>query len=456
MHALAEPLFIKDENAKIGPGLAESWEIAADSLSIKMKLRKDTTFHDGTPITAHDVKFSTERHANKKYKMVYSVELRKKVKNVEVIDDHNLIFHFNEDYNAFWDRFFEYFLVVPKKYIEKVGDEEYAKNPMGAGPYKWVGFKQDVWVEMEAFENHYRHVPEIKTWRMIYVPENSTRLAMLKTGEADMITPGAVHLNEIRANKDFRLVYAKNTRIVNLAFGDLVRPGKWPLQDRKVRMAVSHAIDRKTITEVILQGVAKPADSFLAPWHAGWDAIKAKPASYDPEKSKALLKEAGYPNGFDTQITITQASKRWMEAVISYLAQVGIKAKINILEQGAYTDYCFSKKTEGMIVRDAWWNSRAHPTTPIDAQLTLKAPWSCGITTKRVSDIMEEVGTLGISHPDLAKKAREMDDVIFEDMPRVNLWSLSTVIALGPRIESYQPINGFVIPTRMEFIKLKK
>jgi len=456
VHALHEPMLIKDLNAKVTPGLAQSWEVSNGGLTIKIKLRKGPTFHNGDPITAHDVKFSIERYKNEKYKMVFYKELQMKLKSIDVIDDQTIVFHFNEAYNQFWDRFFEYYTIIPKNYIEKVGDDYYAKNIVSSGPFKWVGYKQDVYIDVEAYEKHYRKVPEIKNLRFIYVVEDSTRLAMLRTGEADMMVPGPAHLNLLRKDPKFRLVQADNTRTVGLAFGDMIRPGNWPLKDKRVRMAVSYAIDRKAICDIALQGAATPSNSFLAPWHPGWDEKRATPTPYDPEKAKALLREAGYPNGFSTQINIQPTMKVSMQAVAGYLAKVGIKAKLNILESGAWTELCFSKKSEGLFWRDAWWNARSHPVSPIDVQLTLKAPWSCGITTKRVSDAIEAVGKIPLGHPDLAKKAAEMDDIIREDMPRICLWSLSNIVALGLLIEFYAIIDGFLIPTRTEFIRLKK
>jgi ABC-type transport system substrate-binding protein len=278
---------------------------------------------------------------------------------------------------------------------------------------------------------------------------------MLETGEADMIIPGPSHLNQIRKNPDYRLVEAENTRTIGLAFADILQPGNLPIKDRRVRMAISYAIDRQAICDVLLQGAAAPSNSFLAPWHAGWDPVRAKPIAYDPEKAKALLKEAGYPNGFSTQINITPQMKVSMQGVAGYLAKVGIKAKLNILEPGAWTELCHSKKGTGITWRDAWWNARTHPTSPIDVQLTLKAPWSCGITTKRVSDAIEAVGKIPIGHPDLARKAAEMDDIITQDLPRISLWSGKNIVALGPRIEYYALIDGFLIATRTEFTRLK-
>jgi len=456
VQALHEPMFLKDLKAKIVPALAESWETGDGGLSIKMKLRKGPTFHNGDPITAHDVKFSINCYKDEKYRTVFYKELQMKLKSMEVIDDQTILFRFNEAYNQFWDRFFEYYEILPKNYIERVGDDYYSKNIVSSGPFKWVGYKQDVYIDLEAYEGHYRKVPEIKNLRFIYVVEDRTRLAMLKTGEADMMVPGPNHLNLLRKDPKYELVEAPNTRTLGLAFADLIRPGNWPIKDRRVRMAIAYAIDRKAISEIALQGATVPSNSFLAPWHPGWTPERGKPIPYDLEKAKALLTEAGYPNGFSTEIAIMPTMKQEVQAIAGSLAKVGIKAKLNILEAGAYTELCHAKKVKGMIWRDAWWNARSHPTSPIDVQLTLKAPWSCGITTKRVSDAIEAVGRIPMGHPDLARKAAEMDDIIQQDMPRVCNYSLKNIVALGPRIEFYGLIDGFIVPTRTEFIRLKK
>ena len=454
--ALHEPMLIKDMQAKIKSGLAESWEVTDGGLTITLKLRQGPTFHDGSPITAEDVKFSVERYASEKHKMVFFKELQSKLESATVVDKYTIRLKFSSAYNQFWDRFFEYYYILPKKHIEKVGDKHFAENIMSAGPFKWKGYKQDVYLDMEAYEDHYRKVPEIKSLRFIYVVEDRTRLAMLKTGEADMIVPSPAHLNVIRKDPKFRLVEAENPRTVALAIGDLVRPGNWPLKDRRVRMAVAYAIDKEAICRIVMQGACSPSNSFLAPWHAGWDKKRATPYPYDPEKAKALLKEAGYPNGFETEIGIQPTMKVSMQPVAGYLAKVGIKARLNIMEAGAWTQNCHSLKTHGMFWRDAWWNARTHPTSPIDVQLTLKAPWSCGITTQRVSDAVEALGKIPIGDPRLASEAKKMDDIITEDLPRVTLWSLKNIVALGPRIKYYGIIDGFLIPTRAEFIELNR
>ncbi len=437
--------------------LAKSWELV-NSTTWKFTLQKGIKFHNGQTVTSADVKYSFDRTMGKfdpRFRGFRRATLRKQIAAIEIPDEYTIIFKTKYPDSSFLGipRLLQ---IVPKAYVEKVGDKEFAKNIVSSGPFKWVGYKQDVYFDMEAYEDHYRKVPEIKNLRIIYVVEDQTRLSMMKVGEADMMVPGPAHLNLLRKDPKFRLVQAENTRTVGLAFADIIQPGNWPLKDRRVRMAVSYAIDRKAVSEIALQGLTTPSNSFLAPWHAGWDKKRATPTPYDPEKSKALLKEAGYPNGFSTQLNITPTMKVSMQAVAGYLAKVGIKAKLNILESGAYTELCHSKKVEGIIWRDAWWNARTHPTSPIDVQLTLKAPWSCGITTQRVSDAIEALGKIPIGHPDLAREAAKMDDIITEDLPRISLWSLKNIVALGPRIEYYGIIDGFLIPTRTEFIRLKK
>jgi peptide/nickel transport system substrate-binding protein len=168
------------------PSLAESWTAAPDGLSYEFVLRKGVKFHNGDPFTAEDVKFSFER-----YRGVASKSFKERVAVIEIVDPHRVRFRLKQP----WPDFMTFFgtpatgaaWIVPKKYVEKVGDEGFKKHPIGAGPYKFVSFTPGVEVVVEAFEGYWRKTPEVKRLVFKSVPEESTRLAMLKRTEADVV-----------------------------------------------------------------------------------------------------------------------------------------------------------------------------------------------------------------------------------------------------------------------------
>ena len=168
--------------------LAESWTVSPDGRTYEFKLREGLKFHNGDPFTAEDVKFSF--HRAKGYKI-----LKEKVRDVEVAGPHRVRIHLHEP----WPDFMTFYgtmvaghgWIVPRKYVERVGDDGFKKHPVGLGPYKFVSHTPGVEVVLEAFEGYWRKVPTVKRLVFKSVPEASTRAAMLKRGEVDLAYPAA-------------------------------------------------------------------------------------------------------------------------------------------------------------------------------------------------------------------------------------------------------------------------
>ena len=185
LYALHDALVRPLPGQKMGNSLAESWTESPDGLTYAFKLRRDLKFHNGDPVTAEDVKFSFER-----YKGAGARELTARVRQVEIVDALTVRFHLKEP----WPDFMTFYgttataagIVVPKKYLIQVGDDGFRKQPIGAGPYKFVSHTPGVEVVLEANTGYWRRVPNVKRLIMKSVPEGTTRVAMLKKGEADM------------------------------------------------------------------------------------------------------------------------------------------------------------------------------------------------------------------------------------------------------------------------------
>src|SRR6059036_3623189 len=290
--ALVRPL----PGQKMGPSLAESWTESPDGLTYEFKLRRGLKFHNGDPVTTEDVKFSFER-----YKGAGAKEFQTRVRAVEIVDPLTIRFRLGSP----WPDFMTFYgttatgagIVVPKKYLTQVGDDGFRKHPIGAGPYKFVSHTAGVDVVLEAYTGYWRRVPNVKRLVMKSVPDNSTRLAMLKTGEADI----AVALDgpeglEVRRDSRLQLVSSRHASIFWLEFADQWDP-KSPWHDKRLRQAVNLALDRKTTNEAARLGFCPPA-GVIVPRVMDF-ALQVEPPPYDPQKAKQLLTEAGYPNGLD-------------------------------------------------------------------------------------------------------------------------------------------------------------
>src|SRR5919201_1938040 len=278
------------------PSLAESWSETKDHLSYTFTLRKNAKFHDGSPVTAEDVKFSFER-----YKGASATLLKEKVKDVQVVSPSQVRFVLKEP----WPDFMLFYgttasgagWIVPKHYVDKVGDDGFKRAPVGAGPYKVVSFTPGVELVLEAFDGYWRKAPSVKRLVMRSMVEETTRAAALKRGEVDIVylLTGPV-AEEIRKTPGLRL----EAPLLSGAFW-LDLPDQWdpksPWHDKRVRLAACHAIDRASINQAETLGLSHLTGTIVP--RVFQFALPVEPLAYDPAKAKKLLAEAGYPNGFD-------------------------------------------------------------------------------------------------------------------------------------------------------------
>src|SRR6266446_2531022 len=318
---------------KMGLGLAEAWTESPDGLSYEFRLRRGLKFLNGDAVTAEDVKFSFER-----YKGAGARELASRVRQVEIVDPLTVRFVLKEP----WPDFMTFYgttataagIVVPKKYLTQVGDDGFRKQPIGAGPYRFVSHTPGVEVVLEANAGYWRRVPTVKRLVMKSVPEGTTRVAMLKKGEADMaFLLDGPDAENVTHDLRLALVATRHASAMWIEFADQWDP-KSPWHDKRVRLAVNYAVDRKAISEAACLGYCPTAGVIVPPVMDY--ALQVEPLPYDPQKAKLLLAEAGYPKGFDAG-DLTPIPGFWTagEAVVNYLNAVGIRVKMRPMKREA-------------------------------------------------------------------------------------------------------------------------
>src|SRR5215472_3097119 len=316
------------------PSLAESWTASKDGLAYEFVLRKNVKFHNGDPVTAEDVKFSFER-----YKGAGASTLKARVAAVEVVDPQRVRFRFKEP----WPDFMTFYAtpatgaawIVPKKYTERVGDEGFKKAPVGAGPYRFVSFNPGVELVVEAYEGFWRKTPAIKHLVFKSVPDEATRLAMLKRAEADIAySIRGPNAEEVKRTAGLTLKPTSPTFTEWIVFTQQFDP-KSPWADQRVRLAANLAIDRKTINEAEYLGYGKLAYSIIP---RDFEFHWAPPAyPFDPAKAKQLLAEAGFPRGFDAVEMATDAVYApEAEAVINGFQAIGIRTRLQPMERAGF------------------------------------------------------------------------------------------------------------------------
>src|SRR5262245_45586697 len=334
LYALHDALVKPMPDNAWAPSLAESWTASKDGLTYEFVLRKGLRFHNGDPVGAEDVKYSFER-----YKGSGATMLKTRVAAVEILGTHRVRFRMKQP----WPDFMTFYAtpatgaawIVPKAYTERVGEAGFKKAPIGAGPYRFVSFTPGVEVVVEAYDGYWRKTPAVKRLVFKSVPDDSTRLAMLKRGETDvayqMRGPNA---EEVKRTQGLSLKATFPTFTEWLMFTEQWDP-KSPWADRRIRMAANHAIDRKAINEAEYLGYGKPAFSIIP---RDFEFFWAPPGyPYDLAKAKQLLAEAGYPKGFDAVEVATDAVfAPEAEAVINGLQAIGIRARLQPLERASF------------------------------------------------------------------------------------------------------------------------
>jgi peptide/nickel transport system substrate-binding protein len=451
LYALHDALVKPMPGTPMAPSLAESWNASPDGLVYEFVLRKGVTFHNGEPVTAEDVKFSFER-----YRGTAAGSFKARIAAVEVVDAQRIRFRFKQP----WPDFMTFYgtpatgagWVVPKKYVEKVGDDGFKKHPIGAGPYKFVSFTPGVELVLDANEQYWRKVPNVKRLILKVVTEESTRLAALKRGEADIVYSIRGELaEELKRTPGLSL----KPTIIPGSFW-VVFPDQWdsksPWHDRRVRLAANLAIDRNAINQAETLGFSKITWSVIPSTFEYFWQPPAYP--YDAGKAKQLLAEAGYPNGFDAGEFFCDSSySNVAEAVVNYLKVVGIRTQSRPLERAAFFAQYREKKLKNVILSGS--AAFGNAATRLEAFIAAGGAYVYG----SYPDID---GLFGEQAAETDRKKREgilhrIQQLAHEKTMLAPIWELAFLNGVGPRVaeSGLGLITGHAYSAPYEDVKLK-
>ncbi len=412
----------------ITPSLAESWSVSKDGLTYDFVVRNGVKFHNGDPVTADDVKFSFERYHGASAKT-----LKEHVASVEIVDPLRVRFRLKRP----WPDFMTFYAspatgaawIVPKKYVERVGDEGFKKAPIGAGPYKVVGFKPGVELTLEAHEQFWRKTPSVKTLLLRSIPDESVRLAMLKRGEADIgyVFRGAL-AEELRRTAGLTLKPYYLALPVWYVFTEQWDP-KSPWADRRVRLAANLTIDRQAVNQAETLGLSKLTASIIPQnFDFSWPAPLYP---FDQKRARQLLTEAGYPNGFDAgTITVDLANASFAEAVTSYFGAVGIRATIRPMERGAFFKEYGDKRLKQIIQSTS--AAFGNAATRLDAFVASGGLFTYG-TYPDIEDLVQRQA-MEMDRGRREKLLHQVQQLIHERVMYAPLLELANVAGYGPRV----------------------
>jgi peptide/nickel transport system substrate-binding protein len=327
-----DSLLHKNPKLEYEPSLATSWKALSDT-QWEFKLRKDVRFHNGDVMTAEDVKYSFDRvlEPGKEKKRSPQYGNVRAIKEVRIVNPDTIHILTDKPFPLLLERLV-FFPIVPKKHIEKVGDQAFGDSAtVGTGPWKLLEYKRGQHVRLEAFDQHWRGKPAFKNLTIRGIPEVATQVAELKTGGVDIIRNVSADLvPDLKAHPQTSITSAPilRTHYVHLDMRSE------PFNKKAVRQAANYAIDREAIVQKMMAGLGRVVPTVVHPAVFGYDPA-VTPYAFDPKKAKELLAQAGYPNGVD--ITLHSAFVEFrpvFEAICQMLTEVGIRTTPRMWDPG--------------------------------------------------------------------------------------------------------------------------
>lgn len=322
--------------------IAEEYSVSADGLTYTFKLKKGVLFHNGREVKASDFRYTIERAVDPKsasvaanmFNAIDGVEAFKKgeaaeIKGIEIKGDYDLVIRLHELKPTFLhDLAAPPAGLVPKEEVEKLGPD-FGQKPVGSGPFKFAKWDKDDKIVLDAFDKYHAGRPYLDQVVFRIMKEEATRDAEFQAGTLDAMVIGETLYKRYSADPE----RAKGLIEVPELFTRAIHfnTTKAPFDNVKVRQAINYAIDKAPIVEKVLNNKAFPATGVLQTSSPGYNP-NMKGYEYNPEKAKQLLKDAGYEKGFEFEVLVTSVTAKWMEAMNTYLKEVGINGKINQME----------------------------------------------------------------------------------------------------------------------------
>lgn len=370
-----------DEDGNFIGELAEDWSVSDDGLIWTFNIRHGVTFHNGDPLTSADVKFSIERVQVEGSSSPWKGEYSEIIDRVECPDDYTVKIYCTKVNYTFYTSIWGC-TIVPKNYIEEVGDDYFREHPIGTAPWKFVKLTPGVSIECEAVPDHWRITPEWKNLIIELIPESSTALAKLRNGETDIVAVNMDEALEVRDEGYELRVMGRPTQPVIPMLGAWATDG--PISSPVVRKALSLAINRQEIADEFFNGLAEPGGVlWTAPSSWGFDpAWEDEYFEYNPDKAKERLQAAGYPDAFaDPVIKIFSHTMggAWLPdlnmIISSYWNAVGVQTEVVNIEGGELRSGMYGASDTTLYGGACIWNM---PTMQVSIPFIFSAMHSQG------------------------------------------------------------------------------
>lgn len=442
-------LKFKADSVEVEPDLAEKYEVSPDGLSWTFHLRDGVRFHDGTPLTAEAVVFSVQRQMDPNHpahvpgKMQYanvlygdpSTSESTLVKSVDAPDVRTVVFQLARPYQPFA----KYLAMTPAAVVSPAAvrtlGDDFNTTMVGTGPFRLRSVQRDSQVSLVRNEEYWGRKSGLEEIRLRILRDPNVRISSLQKGEVDVITgvePTAIET--LRSAPDVAILSEPSMNLGYL----MVNNEKTPFNNRLVRLALNHAIDRSSIVDKLFSGTSVVARGILPPGMTGFDPDR-KGFEYSPEKAKELLAQAGYPNGFEVRFLThnspriyNPAGAKLAERIQQDLAKVGIRVQLDTMEFLSFLDR--TQSGDYQMANSGWVTDNGDPDNFI-YELAGREDNKSNYSNPAATRLMREAA----AEPDEQKRAemyRKAEDMLMEDPPFVPLNHGKQILAVRSRVRN--------------------
>ncbi|PKG25343.1 ABC transporter substrate-binding protein [Niallia nealsonii] len=446
-----DTLFRMNDKGEFLPHLVSEYKRTNDT-TWEFTLNHGIKFHNGEELTSEDVKFTLDRVMNDESLLENSRFVT--IKEVKVKDDFNFEIITNEPDPTLLNRLgMMGASILPKDYIDKNGIDYFLQHPIGSGPYQIKEYLVDNQLTLQKFNDYFRG--DVSNWDeavLRILPEAATRVNELLTGGVDFIqeVPPA-EWTRINDNKGTKVIEADSSQVMSL----IVNQNKqFPTSDPKVRQAIDYAIDNKAIVENLFQGNGTPTRTSIVPGTAGLNEDLYNTYRYDLEKSKQLLKEAGYDKGNPLELTFQVPQGRYLmdaelgQIIAGMLEEAGIKVNIQILENSKYVEIRNSGKNDALMLV-GYGNSMFDPYLPLDSFHSERYPERLGYKNQKVDKLLDSAIS-NLNTAERMEQYKEIQQIVAEELPYIYLYQEQYYNAVNEKVEFNPPINKDILVEDMK------
>lgn len=426
-----------DFNGKPVPTLAESITPDGSGQVWTVKLRKSVKFTDGTPLTADDVIYSFQYAMDQANGFLQRGRLTS-ITNMEAVDSGTVKFTLAAPLSSFVDALT--LVGIAPKHAMAPDPKAFAVKPIGTGPFMLSQFVPNDRIVLKANPNYWAGAPPIDQLVFLYVPDATTRLADLEAGTADIVAPLlGTQIDELKSHRGLTVAGADSTQRVDLWINDTVAP----FNNKLVRQALSYAIDRQAMVNTLAPG-STPAIGPITRASWGFDS-KLRGYTYDPQKAKSLLTQAGFPDGIDFTLDISTRAGEDREAALiqQQAAAAGIRVRVNTMEYATLVQTVVSKRAFQVARLTATQTPDPDSMTYIYFYSTSPGNYY-GYKNPQVDTLLDQ-GRRTVDQPSRTKIYSQLQTILLEDAPNVWMYYNKVLFGVGPHVKNFRPIvTGYI------------